>query len=100
MAISATEISPQAYARTGGLLYLVIIAAGIFAQVFVRSRLVVSGDVTATASNILASESVFRIAFAGELLMLVCDVIVALIFYVLLNLSTRILRCSRPFLGW
>ena len=79
------ETSPQLYARVGGLLYLIIIVAGIFAEVFVRSRLVVSGDAAATANNILASESLFRFGFFSELIMLACDVAVALIFYVLLK---------------
>jgi uncharacterized protein DUF4386 len=63
----AVESSPQFYARIGGLLYLFIILAGGFAEGFVRSKLIVSGDATATANNIMASQSLWRIAFAGEL---------------------------------
>ncbi|NIQ11026.1 MAG: DUF4386 family protein, partial [Gammaproteobacteria bacterium] len=44
-----------------GLLYLIIIISGIFAEFGVRSGLVVSGDAAATVSNIIASESLFRI---------------------------------------
>jgi hypothetical protein len=77
--------SPQTYARIGGVLHLVIIVVGGFAELFARSRLIVSADATATANNIMASESLWRIAFAGELVMLVCDVVVALILYVLLK---------------
>jgi hypothetical protein len=33
-------LSRQVYARIGGGLYLIIIAAGVFAEVFVRDRLV------------------------------------------------------------
>lgn len=72
-------------ARIGGVLYLIIIVSGIFAEIFVRSKLIVSGDATATANNIIASELLFRIGFAGALIMLVCDVTVTLIFYVLLK---------------
>jgi hypothetical protein len=85
----AVERSPQIYARIGGVLYLIIIVAGGFAEGFVRSDLVVSGDATATANNILASESVWRIAFAGELTMYVCAVSLALILYVLLRPVNR-----------
>ena len=62
-----TRISPQRYARTCGFLYLYIIVAGIFAELFVRSRLV-STDAAATADNIMANESMFRIGASGELL--------------------------------
>jgi hypothetical protein len=66
-----TETSPQVYARIGGVLYLIIIVIGFSSEFFVRDKLVVSGDVTATASNILASESLWRITIAGELILLV-----------------------------
>ena len=81
----AVETSPQVYARIGGILYLYIIVAGMFGEVFVRDKLVVSGDATATANNIIASQLLWRISIAGELLMLVCSVALALIFYVLLG---------------
>jgi Domain of unknown function (DUF4386) len=80
-----TQVSPQTYARVGGVLYLIIILAGGFAELFVRSKLIVPGDAAVTANNIMASELLWRFAFAGELLMLVCDVVVALILYVLLR---------------
>ena len=51
-----------------GVLYLYIIVAGIFAELFVRGRLVVSADAAATASNIMAHETLFRLGFSGELL--------------------------------
>jgi hypothetical protein len=85
MADHTVETSPQIYARTGGILYLYIIVVGIFGELFVRDKLIVSGDATATANNIMASQSLWRISVAGELIMLVCSVALALIFYVLLR---------------
>lgn len=81
---SAPTISPQAWARTGGFLYLYIIVAGGYAELFVRGKLVVSGDAATTAHNILSSEPLWRLAFAGDILMNVFAVALALIFYVLL----------------
>jgi hypothetical protein len=80
---------PQRYARTCGVLYAYIIAAGIFAEVFVRSRLVVSGDAAATAVGITNSELLFRIGAAGELLHLLFDVAVAVLLYALLRRVDR-----------
>ena len=60
------ETSPQVYARIGGVLYLIIIVIGFSSEFFVRDKLVVSGDVTATANNIAASESLWRISIAME----------------------------------
>lgn len=89
MPTAATETSPQTYARFGGLLYLVIIVAGALGELFVRGRLVVSGDAAATAHNILASESLWRLGIAGDLLMHVCDVFVMWALYVLLRPVNR-----------
>src|SRR2546430_12904885 len=80
-----TETSPQVYARIGGVLYLIIIVIGFCSEFFVRDKLVVSGDVTATANNITASESLWRISIAGELILLACAVALTLILYVLLR---------------
>jgi hypothetical protein len=80
-----TETSPQVYARIGGVLYLIIIVIGFCSEFFVRDKLVLSGDVTATANNIVTSESLWRISIAGELILLVCAVALTLILYVLLR---------------
>ena len=84
-----TETSPQVYARIGGVLYLIIIVIGFCSEFFVRDKLVVPGDVTATANNIVASESLWRISIAGELILLVCAVALTLILYVLLTPVNR-----------
>jgi Domain of unknown function (DUF4386) len=81
----STATSPQVYARIGGVLYLIIIVVGFCSEFFVREKLVVSGDVTATANNIAVSESLWRISIAGDLVLLVCAVALTLILYVLLR---------------
>ena len=80
-----TETSPQIYARIAGVLYLMIIVIGFSSEFFVRDKLVMSGDVTATANNIASSESLWRTSIACELILLVCAVALTLIFYVLLR---------------
>jgi hypothetical protein len=85
MAQQTIRMSPQHYARLCGVLYLYIIVAGMFAELFVRSRLIVSNDAAVTASNIMANESLFRLGFSGELLHIAFDVVVAVILYALLR---------------
>ena len=77
--------SPQLYARIAGVLYLINIACGIFGEIFVRAHLVVAGDASATAHRIMASEFLFRCGIAGDLIMHITDVPMAVIFYVLLK---------------
>lgn len=83
--------------RIAGILYLIIIASGLFSEMFVRSGLIVPGDAAATASNIASSEPLFRAGFAADLIMVVCDVGLALAFYVLLKPVNRSLALLAAF---
>ncbi len=78
------NISQRKTARLAGILYLLTIVFGIFAQV-VRSNLIVPGDALATASNIMASESLFRIGFISDLTMITCYFLTACVLYMLLK---------------
>ncbi len=75
------DISPRAKARIAGVLYLIIIVGGIFAQIGVRDRLVVSGDAVATAHNIVAHELLYRLGFAVEVFYLLCNVPLTILLY-------------------
>ena len=79
--------SPSGFpaARLAGALYLTIIIAALFAEVFVRDRLIVSGDAAATAQRIMGSELLYRAGSMIDLLVLFCDISLALLLYVLLK---------------
>ncbi|WP_455207894.1 DUF4386 domain-containing protein [Kaarinaea lacus] len=94
MTVRSAEISPRVYARVAGLLYLIIIVFGIFSEVFIRSSLIVTGDATATANNIVESESLFRLGFAADSIMLLSDVAIAVLFYVLLKPVSKTLALT------
>lgn len=85
----ASADSPQLYARIGGILYLVIIVAGLMGEMFVRNSVIVSGDAAATAANLVASRWIWRVGIAGDLVMHLCDVGLMLVFYVLLRPVSR-----------
>jgi len=93
----ARETSPLVYARTAGVLYLIIIVFGIFSEVFIRSRLIVSGDAAATAGNILASEGLFRVGFLADSIMVMSDVALAVLLYVLFRPVNRTLALVATF---
>jgi hypothetical protein len=76
-------------ARVGGVLYLLIIAAGLFAEAFVRNRLVVPGDAAATARNITDHAFMFRLGIAADLSTFLCAVALTMILYVLLKPVNR-----------
>jgi Domain of unknown function (DUF4386) len=83
------ETSPQVYARLCGVLYLIVIVIGGYTELFVRNKIMVAGDATATANNILASQMLWRGSIAGDVILLVCAVVQALLFYVLLRPVNR-----------
>jgi uncharacterized protein DUF4386 len=60
--------STKKTARLAGVLYLVNGVTGFFSIMYVPSRLIVSGNAAATASNILASERLFRLGVVSELI--------------------------------
>jgi hypothetical protein len=57
-------------ARIAGWCYLSVIAGGLFAEVAVRSTVIVPGDVAATAGNIAAHETLWRWGLLVNLLYL------------------------------
>lgn len=91
------DASPRVLSRIAGVLYLIIIAVGLFGEVFVRDRLIVAGDATATAANILSHESLWRFGIAAELFLLICGVVLTLIFLVLLRPVSRDLALLATF---
>lgn len=84
-------------ARIAGGLYLTIIVAGIFAEFFVRQSLIVPGEATTTARNIMAAEGFFRLGIAADLIMIMADVALALLFYVLLKPVSQALSLLAAF---
>lgn len=86
---SAMQLSPRALARTAGVFYLIIIALGLFAEVFVRGSILVSGDAVRTAENIVAREQIYRLGFVAGVVLAACNLPVALVFYELFKVVSR-----------
>lgn len=99
MTDTTIETSPQRYARTGGALYLAIILLGGFAEGFVMNKLVVPGDVAATAQNIQASPALWQLSVAGNLIVPVLAVALTWVFYLLLRPVNRQLVLLSVFLN-
>jgi hypothetical protein len=78
---SIGEASPRRKARIAGVFYLLEMLTGAFAIIFVGGRFFVFGDAAATATNILAHESLFQLGFAANLIQFACYVAVTGLFY-------------------
>ena len=71
--------------RFAGLLYILASIPGVFALIYVPSKLIVHGNATATAHNIAASETLFRLGIAADLIGQALFIFVALALYDLLK---------------
>ncbi len=71
--------------RFAGLLYLLLSIFGFFAMGYVPSKLIVHGNAAATANNIAASETLFRLGIAAQLIGMAGFIFVALALYDLLK---------------
>jgi hypothetical protein len=77
--------SEKRRARMAGLLYLIVAVCGGFSELYVRSGVKVRGDAAATADNIAASATLFRIGALTDLVNLACFLVLGLVLYGLLK---------------
>jgi len=75
--------------RFAGLLYVLTSIVGFFAMGYVPRKVIVHGNAAATASNILAHETLFRFGIAGEIIGQAGFIFVALALYDLLKGVSR-----------
>ena len=73
--------STKKQARVAGLLYLLASIIGFFCLAYVPGKLIVSGDATATANRIRASETLLRLGIASELIAFTIFIFVVLALY-------------------
>jgi len=74
--------------RFAGLLYVLTSILGFFAMGYVPGKLIVHANAAATAGNIAASGTLFRLGIAGELIGQTGFIFVALALYDLFKGST------------
>src|SRR5437899_10509581 len=75
-----------------------VIVAGMTAFV-IRSPMIARGDAVTTATNIMASESMFRFGFSADLIACACYMGVTVLLYVLLKPVSRSLSLLAAFFG-
>lgn len=95
---SARLKSPRFRARVAGVFYLLVFVMGGVA-LSVGGNLVVQGDAAATASNIVAHESLFRLRFVADLIATACYVVVTALFYELFKPVSRRLSLVAAFVS-
>ena len=89
MTKETTESSPLVRARVAGALYLFSNIFAPFTLLYLPSRFIVRGDAAATASNIMASVTLFRLGIVGNLFTFIANIFLALALYQLLKVVNK-----------
>ena len=83
------EMSPKTRARLIGVLFLITMVGGGFAQGFVAGSIIVSADASTTAGNILSHQTLYRLGFAVYLVEMACQIAMTVLFYELLKPASK-----------
>jgi hypothetical protein len=89
MGASIVETSPTTRGRILAALYLFVILCGIIAQALIANPLIVADDAAQTAANILAHQSLYRLAYTIFMVEMIAQIAVSALFYDLLKPVNR-----------
>ncbi|MCX7747732.1 MAG: DUF4386 domain-containing protein [Clostridia bacterium] len=84
-------------ARITGFLYLLLAIIAPFSLMYVPSKLIVAGDATATANNILANNLLFRFGMVGETVIFLIEIVIVVLLYVLFKPVNKPLSLAAAF---
>lgn len=74
----------RAQTRSAGVLYLLLALIGPFSLIYVPSALYVAGDAATTTQKIASSMGLFRAGIAGDMLIVMIEVVLSVLLYKLL----------------
>lgn len=77
----SNRISLNKYAKLAGAIYLIIAVVGGFSIGYMPSELFIEGDAGATAQNITNNLSLFHLAIAGDIIVLLLEVLLTVMLY-------------------
>lgn len=83
MTNDTNETSPLAYARVAGIIFLILLVCGPFSMMYVPTTLIAPGDATATAKNIMASQTLFRMGIISDTIIFLSEVVMVVVLYLL-----------------
>lgn len=89
----------QRYARIAGVAMLLTLIFGMLGELILPNRIIVSGDAAATAANIIAHPTMFRLTFAAYMVEGICDIALCVFWYILLEPVNRRLALLSAFFG-
>ena len=89
-----TLASDVSLARVAGALYLVIIVCGVGSEALVRGPAVVASDAARTVQNLISAVTAFRLSILSDVVMVLCDVALAVLLFILFRPVDKILSLA------
>lgn len=89
MSTSSQYLTPRALCKVGGVMYLLVILLGLCQELFVRGKLFIPGDTTATAEGLRAMAFLWRSGLAMEIAMLFAAIVLGWVIYCLLRPTNK-----------
>lgn len=91
MTTSIKATDAQKYARTAGLLYLLIAIAGGYSIGYVPSQILVAGDAQATVNNIMTKQGLYFTGILGDTIVIIFEVILtAMLYHMFKNVNSTV----------
>lgn len=87
----------QKIGRIAAILILVLVVIAPFGMLYLPSTLIVPGNATTTANNVLASEPLFRLGIAGDSVVFLIEIVLSVLLYVLLKPVSKTLALVAAF---
>ncbi|HET9991811.1 MAG TPA: DUF4386 domain-containing protein [Kofleriaceae bacterium] len=84
-------MSATVHARTAGVLYLVIAVLSAFAIAYVPSVIVVDGDATATAANLMAHRGLFGMSVVANVIVMLTEIVLSVMLFAIFKPVSRTL---------
>jgi len=97
MSIHRFERLPFFYARTAGILSLIILALAIFGMMYIPTVLIIPDDANATARNILENTWLYYLGILIELIIFLIEIGIVASLYMLLRPVSRVLSLIATF---
>jgi hypothetical protein len=79
------------------ILILILVVIAPFGMLYLPSTLIVPGDATTTANNVMASEPLFRLGIAGDSVVFLIEIVLSVLLYVLLKPVSKTLALVTAF---
>jgi len=98
MTVRSIEPEQQRAAKVVGFLYLFTMATGVFGLLYARRQLIVRDDAVQTATNIAASEQLFRLGMVSDLITYAGVAVLVWALYIVLRPVNRNLALLAAFL--